>query len=477
MEENEKPWPIAKRIGNAIQFVWSATQELYHGIKKDRVPAHRWCIPGIVLALMVIFHWDEAITGAFGKIIAYIFGSQAFSKIQLIPTLNLSPYTDRKVRHAIAYGLIFSGWISWGLYRAWQKNSFLDRLTDALGAARLLCNGRYPAFIEDVEIDEHSRRLRLRTYGVTKSEFLAATEKLEALLNVTIVRMLQEEDKGILDIVYSTQDLPRVAYLENPERFDNGKVPIGFGHDGDLAVDLRHVGHILVAGQTGGGKSNSLKVMTSTLAQNNPNAEIFFLDFKGGMESADLKNEVGNMNCNIVYREGSEACAEKLADLGEALKGRLEVLAKALVSNLDDYQKNHMAPIPLNSVDELRKDGEILKRQFIVIDEAAQLYVKEPGLDRDVVNNARVAVNRIARQGRAAGVHLIIATQKPDSSSFDQTVKANLPAILCFPMATQAASVAAVGSKRAYELNPDIKGRAVWKFGPSVEEIQTYLFN
>ncbi|MDR3608460.1 MAG: FtsK/SpoIIIE domain-containing protein [Oligoflexia bacterium] len=477
MEENEKPWPLAKRIGNVIQFAWSATQELYHGIKKDRVPAHRWCIPGIVIALMVVLHWDEVIARSMVSLSIYLFGSEAFSRIHLVPTLNLSPYTERKVRHAIAYLLLFSGWVAWGLYRAWQKNSFLDRLTDALGAARLLCNGRYPAFIEDVEIDEHSRRLRLRTYGVTKSEFLATTEKLEALLNVTIVRIIQEEDKGIVDIVYSTQDLPRIAYLERAERFDNGKVPIGFGHNGDLAVDLRHVGHILVAGQTGGGKSNSLKVMTSTLAQNNPNAEIFFLDFKGGMESADLKNEVGNMNCNIVYREGSEACAKKLSDLGEALKGRLEVLAKASASNLDDYQKKQTALICQNGGEDLRQDTEVLKRQFIVIDEAAQLYVKEPGLDRDVVNNARVAVNRIARQGRAAGVHLIVATQKPDSSSFDQTVKANLPAILCFPMATQAASVAAVGTKRAYELNPDIKGRAVWKFGPSVEEIQTYLFN
>ena len=43
-------------------------------------------------------------------------------------------------------------------------------------------------------------------------------------------------------------------------------------------------------------------------------------------------------------------------------------------------------------------------------------------------------------------------------------------------MTNQASSVSAIGSKRAYELNPEIKGRAIWKYGPKMEEVQTYLF-
>jgi len=93
-----------------------------------------------------------------------------------------------------------------------------------------------------------------------------------------------------------------------------------------------------------------------------------------------------------------------------------------------------------------------------------------------VILAAREAVNRIARQGRAAGVHLIIATQRPDSANFDQTVKSNIPAVLCFPMPSQAASISALGTKRAFDLNPEIKGRAIWKFGSKVCEVQTYLF-
>jgi hypothetical protein len=43
-------------------------------------------------------------------------------------------------------------------------------------------------------------------------------------------------------------------------------------------------------------------------------------------------------------------------------------------------------------------------------------------------------------------------------------------------MPSQAASVSALGTKRAFDLNPEIKGRAIWKYGPTMTEVQTYLF-
>jgi energy-coupling factor transporter ATP-binding protein EcfA2 len=480
MSEQEKPWTLLQRIGNVFSFGWSTVQEIYLGIKNDRVPAHIWCTPGMATAFFMIFHWDQAILKSVTAWIVSLFGPSPIGHIHLVPALHLSEYAEYKIRRGIIYFLLFSGWIIWGVYRSIQKNSFLDRLTEALEAARLRCNGRYPSFIEDAEIDEHTRRLRLRTHGVTRSEFATATEKLETMMNVTIVRMLQEEDKGRVDIVYTTQDLPKVAHLENPERFTRAQVPIGICHEGDFVADLRAIGHILISGQTGGGKSNSLKVMASVISRNNPDAQIYFMDFKGGMESADLRHQIGNINDNIVYLEGTKACIEKLKALGVELVTRLKTLTDAQASSLDDYIQAKSSPDKAEGTtdnDAGRFDREKLRRTFIMIDEAAQLYVKEPGIDRELLEEARAAVNRVARQGRAAGVHLIIATQKPDSQSFDQTVKANLPAVLCFPMATQAASISAVGSKRAYELNPDIKGRAIWKFGPKVEEVQTYLFS
>ena len=113
---------------------------------------------------------------------------------------------------------------------------------------------------------------------------------------------------------------------------------------------------------------------------------------------------------------------------------------------------------------------------FIIIDEVAQVYVKDNSSTKALKAAAREAINKIARQGRAAGVHLIVATQKPDAQSFDQTVKANMPAILCFPMPNQVSSISVLGTKWAFDLNPETKGRAIYKFGPNLHEVQTYYF-
>jgi len=436
-----------------MRFFWTVISEIFEGVRRDRIPAHIYCYPGIFIALALLAHVDEWV----------------------IQVWHLHFYLSHSLRNALVYSSLISGWIVWGVEQAGKRNQVLGRLQDAFEAAKLKCNGRYPSIIEDVAIDEHVRRLRLKANGVTISDFKAGIERLETALNATIVRIIQEDgDKSRLDLIYTSQDLTTTAHLENRERYVDALIPIGLTHEGPLAVNLREVGHILVAGQTGGGKSNYLKLITAILASNNPESEIAFLDFKGGMESADLKNEIGNMHENIRYFEGSHHCSQELSRLGAVLDLRLEHLAKTGSSNLDEYHKTMLA----KKVDQVggRVEG-MEKRLFIVIDELSQLNAKDPSLDSDLVKKARAALNRVSRQGRAAGVHLIVATQKPDSSSFDQTVKSNLPGVLCFPMSTQAASVSALGNKRAYELNPETKGRAVWKFGPKMLELQTYLFS
>jgi len=451
-ENTQAPWSITDRILNVGIFAKVAGQELFEGIRRDRIPAHLYCYPGIASALAIMLHVDEIVLRHF----------------------HPGGHIPHAARHALIYSLLFSGWIIWAVEQAGKRNRLLARLQSAFEAAKLKCNNTYPSLLEDVAIDEHVRKLRLKANGVTISEIEAGKEKLETILNTTIIRVIAEEgDKGRVDIIYADQDLPKKAHLENPDRYADALIPIGLTHEGPLAINLREVGHILVAGQTGGGKSNYLKLVTSILAIYNPEAEVFFLDFKGGMESADLKNEIGNSHENTRYFDGTHRCIQELSQFGGILDQRLALLAKNGFSSLDEYRKAQLAR---KSDAANGREDQLEKRIFVVIDELSQLYVKDPDTDQDLAKKAKAALNRIARQGRAAGIHLIAATQKPDSSSFDQTVKANLPGVLCFPMTTQAASVSALGTKRAFELDPATKGRAVWKFGPKIQEVQTYLF-
>ncbi len=433
------------------RFLKASGEEILSGVINNRVPASVSYL-GLLIAFLLYIRADSWVISFFVK----KYHLAEWSRVFLI------------------YASLFSGWILWGMSRAAERNRLLNKLKEAFQAANLKCNGRYPSLIEDLRIDNHVRKLRLLCHGIPKSDFENAVERLESVLNMTVVHIIQDEnDKSKIEIVYTMKDMQKTVILENPDTFADGEIPIGMTYEGPIHVNMRNVGHILVAGQTGGGKSNFLKVVTTVLTRNNPEASVVFLDFKGGMETADIRNHAKNLGDNIECFDGTKKCVEELVRIGMALEERFKTLSSAGASNFDDYLKKKIGKGAARKITDRPEDE---RRTYIIVDEIAQLYSKDPEVEKEKQDKARATVNRIARQGRAAGVHLVVATQKPDAQSFDQTVKTNLPAVLCFPMPNQASSVSAIGTKRAFEINPNIQGRAVWKFGPKLEEVQTYLF-
>jgi energy-coupling factor transporter ATP-binding protein EcfA2 len=438
---------------SGLRFCWYTATELFYGFRYRRIDVARYLYPGAMIAAFFVARCDFAI--------AYLTGWD---------WLRLS----MPLRELIVYPSLFAGFVIWAAERAYHRTKLLGRLRAAFKYCELTANRKMPDFIGDYAIDAHVRRMKLFVRGIPVKKFEDQKDGLEAHLNISIVRIYEEpNDKSRINIIYAMADLPRLAHLATPDSYADGEIPIGMSHEGPVSVKLKDVGNILVAGHIGGGKSNFLKTATSTLTLNNPEAEVYFFDFKGGMELADLLNNLGQSQKNFSWKEGTVACAEELAKIGARLDTRFAAIAGAGVASYDEYLKKQIST--KNADNEVVKP-ERMKKMYIIIDEIAQLYSRSPGVSKEKVLEAREAVNRIARQGRAAAVHLIVATQKPDSTSFDQTVKSNLPAVLCFPMSTQASSVTALGTKRAYELDPGVKGRAIWKYGPRMSEVQTYLF-
>ncbi len=446
---------------SGIRFLWFSACELWNGVVHEKIDVVRYLYPGTFVAAVFALRADSLLAWASGR-----------------EWLEMS-YGFREV---VVYVSLFGGWIVWAGERAFYRAKVLSRLRQAFLYCGLEVNQKLPAFIEDNAIDEHVRKLRLFTQGLPLKKFVENKENLEAQLNISIVKISEEAgDKGRINILYAMKELDTPALMENISAYADGEVPIGMSYEGPITVNMRDVAHILTAGQTGGGKSNFEKVATSVLTINNPEATVVYLDFKGGMELADLTNRLGEEHRNFHKYEGPKACTRFLAQLGAQIEDRLVEIARLGASNLDDYNKRRLSlEGPVQSSDTIdtkpENSGEAPRRTYIVIDEIAQLYARDPSIAKEELLAARAAVNRISRQGRAAGIHLIVATQKPDAMSFDQTVKANLPAVLCFPMASHAASISALGSKRAFDLNPETKGRAIWKYGPQTKEVQTYLF-
>ncbi len=449
--KSDRHWENA--AGNLLTFVVSAGRELFLGIKHSRIDIKRYVLPGTIVAFLFALNVD--------RLLAYLTG---YDQLRL----------NYSFKDFIVYGCLSSGWIVWSFERAMQKSKLLKRLQETFTYCGLIAHGRLPSFIDDTPIDSHVRELKLFTQGIPLFKFLENKEAIGTHLNVHVVKMNEDaKNRSLVNITYATKDLENPVYIRDLKAYVDGEIPIGLGYEGPIHVNLRDVGHLLVAGQTTGGKSNFLKVLTATLCLNNPDAEIYFLDFKGGMELADLTNHLGETRSNFLMFGESGSAARELAAIGGQLDARLHGMAAMKASNFDEYLKRFVG-----KGDGISKPlhNDRFKRRFIVVDEVGELYGNNPRISKAEGKAARDALNKMARQGRAAGLHLIISVQVPDSRNIDQTVKANLPGVVCFPMVSHASSVSAIGTKRAFDLNPEVKGRAVWKYGPKLTEVQTYLF-
>ena len=84
---------------------------------------------------------------------------------------------------------------------------------------------------------------------------------------------------------------------------------------------------------------------------------------------------------------------------------------------------------------------------------------------------ARELTDELAKLARAAGIHLIFATQKVTKETIDTKVQENIGGRMCFRMNSLPGSMTVLGNKKAFDL-PDIKGRAIWTNGNNFYEVQ-----
>jgi len=219
-------------------------------------------------------------------------------------------------------------------------------------------------------------------------------------------------------------------------------IPIGYTHNGLLVEDLSKVYNILIGGYVGGGKSNSIHVIVNSLLNIPKPPKIIMIDFKL-LEYNYLKN-------HVLLITDQEGAGQTLSRLLVEMRNRLLILQEAKCVGIDGYNKKYN-----NSMEYI----------VLVIDELAELDNK----------SAQADLETLLRLCRASGIHIILATQRPDSTIFGNkkfgACKANLIGRLCFQVADGVNSKIILDSNEAAAL-PNIPGRAIWKLG-KITEIQT----
>jgi S-DNA-T family DNA segregation ATPase FtsK/SpoIIIE len=191
---------------------------------------------------------------------------------------------------------------------------------------------------------------------------------------------------------------------ERPGRFVIGEGEGGEVIRGDLADGSTC--HLLVGGQTGSGKSVLLRGIVSSLCHFHPPSAIRFtlVDPKRVTFGAFVAGIQAHLAGPILY--DVEALLPELDDLAIEMENRYDKFEKAKVQSIDDY----------NEI-----GAEQLARRVVVVDEFQDLIAgratRQAFLD---------AVKRLGAMARAAGIHLILATQRPDRNTVPGEIKANL---------------------------------------------------
>jgi S-DNA-T family DNA segregation ATPase FtsK/SpoIIIE len=211
----------------------------------------------------------------------------------------------------------------------------------------------------------------------------------------------------------------RMASLLQSREWAEVKGPLGFVIGKDIAGqsvvgDLAKMPHLLVAGQTGSGKSVMINdILTSLLYRNSPSdLKLILVDPK--QVELTPYNDIPHLLTPVINEP--EKCISALKWAVAEMERRLKAMAEVGRRNIVEYNN-------------LKKE-EGMPYIVIVIDELADLMMMAA---RDV----EALIVRLAQKARAAGIHLVLATQRPSVDVITGLIKANVPARITFTVASQ----------------------------------------
>ena len=239
---------------------------------------------------------------------------------------------------------------------------------------------------------------------------------IESALNLKIGHFEEGRNSRIVKMfaVDGNYTLPKMILWKDDymSSHENGFVLV-LGEDvtGEkVTVNLKQVPHFLIGGSTGSGKSVLLKLLLMQAIKKG--TVVVIADFKGGVDFPLAWYD----KCKIIT--DSVDLKQFLAETVDELETRKVILKESGLSNIDEYNMHN---------------SKKLKRIIFACDEVAELLDKT-GLSKEAkaeVVEIEGYLSTIARQGRACGIHLFLATQRPDANILPGQIKNNLDYRVC----------------------------------------------
>lgn len=260
--------------------------------------------------------------------------------------------------------------------------------------------------------------------GVKVSKIVSLTDDIALALAARDIRMEAPiPGKSLIGIEVPNSKISPVSFSEIVDAALQSdkllEVPLGRDVEGAISTaDLSKMPHLLIAGSTGSGKSVGMNVIICSLLMKAYPEEVKFLMIDPKKVELTMYNEIPHLLAPVVTNP--RKAAKALNQVVEEMERRYEKFAEMNVRNQESY--NEQVEI-LNQ--EEGTGYEKMPKIVVFIDELADLMLVAG-------NEVENSIIRLAQMARAAGIHMIIATQRPSVDVITGIIKANIPSRLAF---------------------------------------------
>ena len=253
-------------------------------------------------------------------------------------------------------------------------------------------------------------------------------------VNIRVVSNMEGRDTIGIEVPNPTKERVRLKELmSNRGKFENMKLPMFLGKDaaGDpLISDLTKMPHMLIAGTTGSGKSVCMNtIIMSFLYTKKPNELKLVLVDPKMVEMSQFK-DIPHLMCPVVTEMPKAAAILEWAVT--KMDERYELLAAAGVRDIAGYNELEWDELKdrldIQTEEKAARTPKQLPYMVFIIDELADLMMTNKEVEGSII--------RIAQKARAVGIHLILATQRPQANVVTGLIKSNMPCRIAFKVAS-----------------------------------------
>jgi S-DNA-T family DNA segregation ATPase FtsK/SpoIIIE len=345
-----------------------------------------------------------------------------------------------------------------------SSNSELEHRANAENLLRILGEFGVEVTLGEIHVGPVITRYEVVPAAGVRVEKIAGLDKNIALgMRAQSVRILAPiPGKAAVGVEVPNQHPTAVGMRELLESEDwasaKAEIPIALGKDvsgAPLISDLAKMPHLLIAGATGSGKSVCINSIVASILYSKSPKDLRLIMVDPKVVELKIFNSLPHMLIPVVTEPKKVPAALKWL-LGE-MEQRYQLFAKVNARNIVGFNTRKRTPKSenpppsetqgsLEGVDPTLDDGaeipERLPYIVAIIDELADLMMVAPA-------EIETSIARLAQLARAAGIHLIIATQRPSVNVITGVIKANLPSRIAFQVASQVDSRTILDTKGA----------------------------